>query len=201
MQIYKDIIQGSDEWFDVKRGVVSSSNFAKVLNKGSGRKLYMRKLAGERLSGLTESSYSNANMEAGSELEASARKHYEQVNSCDVEQVGFIKNSEFVGTSPDGLVGSDGMIEIKCVIPSTQIATILSGRMPTTHIPQVQGVLWVTGRKWIDFISYCPAIKSRFYFCTRVKRDEEYIKELSIRVTMFVTELKDMINKITQSEF
>ncbi len=199
--------QGSDEWYDIKRGIVSSSHFSDVLNKKTGRKLYMRKVAGEILSGITESSFSNKNMEMGVELEASAREHYEQVNSCDVEQVGFIKNSEFVGTSPDGLVGSDGMIEIKSVLPSTQIATILSGRMPTTHNAQVQGQMWVAEKQWCDFVSWCPALTARPFFCIRVRPDEvkdeiEYVKtKLAPAVALFVEELHNMINQITKSEF
>ena len=200
MQTYH-MAQGTDEWFDIKRGLASSSHFSTVLSKGSGRKLYMRKLAGERLSGLTESSYSNGNMEAGIELEAAARAYYANINNCTVEQVGFIKRDDDVGSSPDGLVYIDGGLEIKCVIPSTHIETCLRGTMQTCYTPQVQGAMWVSDRKWWDWVSYCPAIKDRPYFCIRIKRDEEYIKELSIRVTMFVTELKEMIAKITQSEF
>lgn len=200
MQIF-ECQQGSEEWFELKLGVVSTSHFKEVLNSGSGRGLYMRKLAGERLSGVTQVGYSNNNMEAGIELESSAREYYEMVNSCDVRQVGFIKMDEWIGSSPDGLVGEDGEIEIKCVIPSTHIQTILKDKMPTEHIPQVQGQMYVTGRKWCDFVSYCPVIKVKPYHCIRVKRDEKYISILDIAVKRFVTELKVIIEKITKTNF
>ncbi len=200
MQIFECQLN-SDEWLDLKLGVVSTSNFAKVLNSGSGRGLYMRKLAGERLSGVTQIGYSDSNMEAGIELESDAREYYEMVNSCDVRQVGFIKKDEWIGCSPDGLVGDDGLIEIKSVIPSTHIQTIIQDKMPTGHIPQVQGQMFVTGRKWCDFISYCPSMKTRPYFCKRVLRDEAYISNLSEKVELFVEQLKDMINKITETKF
>lgn len=200
MQIF-ECQQGSDEWNALKLGVVSASNFSKVLNARSGRGLYLRKLAGERLSGVTQIGYSNGNMEAGIELEIEAREYYEMVNCLDVQQVGFVKKEEWVGCSPDGLVGEDGLIEIKCVIPSTHIETILKGKMPTTYRPQAQGQLYVTGRKWVDFISYCPVIKSKPYYCVRVLRDEEYIKELAIQTIIFVNELKGMIDKLTRNDF
>lgn len=200
MQII-DCQQGTDEWFEAKLGVVSTSNFSKVLNKGEGRKLYMRKLAAERLTGITQVPYSNDNMRAGQDLEPSARGYYELLHDCTVEEVGFIKRDEWTGTSPDGLVGADGLIEIKCVIPSTHIENILRAKMPTCYNPQVQGQLWVTGRKWCDWISYCPDMAHRPYYSVKVLRDKEYIKELAIKVIMFVEDLKRMIEKLTVSEF
>ena len=189
--------QGSEEWYEAKLGIVSTSNFDKVLNKGSGRGLYMRKLAAERLTGITQSGYSNENMENGLETEPQAREYYEGRNNCKIEQVGFIKRDNWVGTSPDGLVDKDGQIEIKCPIPSTHIENILKAKMPALYRPQVQGQLWITERKWCDWISFCPSIKDRPFFSVRILRDEEYIKELAIKVTMFVNELKKMIFEIT----
>ena len=194
--------QGSEEWTQAKLGVVSTSKFSQVLNKKSGRGTFMCKLAAERLTGVQQVSYSDKNMENGLDLEGAAREYYEVLHGCTVEQVGFIKRDDWVGTSPDGLVGRDGMIEIKSVIPSTQITTILSGKMPTCHIPQVQGQMWVSERKWCDFVSYCPAVKQRPFFSVRIPRDEEYInKKLAVAVIMFVNELKAMIEKLTVSEF
>ncbi|MCH7516699.1 MAG: YqaJ viral recombinase family protein, partial [Bacteroidetes bacterium] len=134
-----DDIQGSDEWWDAKLGFVSASHFHEVLNKKTGRLLYMRKLAAERLTGLREESYTNKTIENGSETEQEARRYYEIANDCEVEQVGFVTRDDDIGGSPDGLVGKDGLLEIKCVLSSTHIETILSGKMPALHIPQVQG--------------------------------------------------------------
>ena len=192
--------QGTEEWMQAKLGVVSTSNFDKILNKGAGRGLYMRKLAAERLTGEPQASYNNKNIENGIEFELFAREYYEKVYSCTVEQVGFVKRDDWVGSSPDGLVG-EGTIEIKCPIPSTHIENIIKDKMPTCYIPQVQGQLWVTERKWCDWISYCPAVKGRPFFSKRIPRDEKYIKELAISVIVFVNELKEMIEKLTVSEF
>jgi len=191
-----DCIQGSDEWYEARLGFVTASNFHKVLNKRTGRGLYMRKLAAERLTGLREESYKNDIMEAGSETEAEARRYYETVNSCAVEQVGFAMLDENIGGSPDGFVGKYGIIEIKCPLSSTHIEIILSGKMPTLHIPQVQGLLWVTDRQWCDFISYDSRVLSKPMFCVRVERDKEYFMKLAGEVGIFVGELKAMIDKI-----
>jgi len=200
MEIF-DCQQGTDEWFKLKLGVVSASNFSKVLNKGTGRGLYMRKLVAEKLTGVTQVSYSDKNMASGQELESVAREYYEKLNGCKVKQVGFIKMNEFVGASPDGLVGNDGELEIKCPIPSTHIENITKSKMPTVYIPQVQGQLLVTGRKWCDWVSFCPTMQKRPFFCIRVFRDEDYIKELHIKIQMFVNELKKIIEKLTVNEF
>ncbi len=191
-----DCTQGSEEWWEARLGYVTASNFHKVLNKRTGRGLYMRKIAAERLTGLREESYKNDIMENGSETEQEARKYYETVNSCTVEQVGFVKRDDDVGGSPDGLLNKDGLIEIKCPLSSTHLEIILSGKMPPLHIPQVQGLLWVTDRKWCDFISYDPRVLSQPMFCVRVDRDTEYFKKLAGEVGVFVNELKAMIDKI-----
>lgn len=196
-----DCIQGTEEWFEARRGYVTASNFHKVLNKKTGRGLYMRKLAAERLTGLLEETYKNEVMEKGIETEESARSFYEQANDCTIEQIGFVTRDEWVGGSPDGFVGKDGIIEIKCPLSSTHIEYILSGKMPTTYIPQVQGLLFVTDRKWCDFVSFDPRVVSQPMFCIRVERDKEYIKTLLLEVTRFVNELKAIIEKIDDGTF
>jgi len=192
--------QGTNSWFEAKLGKVSASNFSKVLNKGTSRGLYMRKLAAEKLTGITQTSYTNENMETGLELEGFAREYYGLANSCKIEQVGFIQMNDWVGASPDGLIGKDGLLEIKCPIPSTHIENIIRAKMPTCYIPQVQGQLLVTGRKWCDFISYSPQITSRPFYSIRINRDDKYIKILKVAIEQFVAELKDLIKKITESE-
>lgn len=201
MQVIDSCEQLTDEWYALKLGMVSASNFGKVMNKGSGRGLYMRRLAAERLTGETQATYSNDNMEAGSELEDEAREYYAALNACAVKQVAFVKRDDCVGCSPDGLVGEDGLVEIKCVLPSTHIDYITRDKMPAIYKWQVQGQLWVCERKYCDFVSYCPAIRSRPFYCCRIFRDEAYIKELAIQVIIFVGELKEMIKKMTTSEF
>jgi len=200
-----DCIQGSDEWFDVKRGKVSASHFKDVLNKSSksssGRGLYMRKVAAEILTGQTEETYTNAAMENGVDTEAEARECYEHIYHEKVVQVGFVVLNEWVGCSPDGLIGEDGLAEIKCPLGSTHIDYISKDAMPPVYIPQVQGQLWVTGRKWCDYISYNPYFKNRPLWSKRIQRDEEYIKTLETATNMFTKELKELIAKIEKGVF
>ena len=191
-----ECVQGSDEWWEARLGFVTASNFHKVLNKKTGRKLYMRKVAAERLTDLPEDSYKNDTMAKGSETEQEARRFYEIANDCQVEQVGFVMRDEDVGGSPDGLLDKDGLIEIKCPLSSTHLEIILSGKMPSLHIPQVQGLLWITNRKWCDFVSYDPRVVSQPMFCVRVERDQDYFIELAGEVGVFVNELKAMIKKM-----
>ncbi len=196
-----DCVQGSEEWFEARLGFVTASNFHKALNKKTGRGLYMRKIAAERLTGCREESYKNEIMEYGTETEQEARKYYETANDCKIEQVGFVTKDEWIGGSPDGFVGEEGIIEIKCTLASTHIEHILSGKMPTKHIPQVQGLLWITDRKWCDFISFDPKVVSKPMFCIRVERDKDYFLTLAAEVGIFVGELKTMINKIDKKTF
>ena len=156
----------------------------------------MRKLVAERLTGICEETYYNKNMEIGNILEPDARKYYEKEKGCIVKQVGFVVRDEWVGVSPDGLIGDDGLLEIKCPLASTHIDTITKNRLPATYVPQVQGQLWVTERLWCDFMSYCPLVKGRPSHYIRVPRDDAYIAILEKEVRIFVEQLKDMISQI-----
>lgn len=191
-----DCVQNSEEWYAAKLGVVSASNFSKVLNKGTGRGLYMRKLAAERLTGLRENGYHDKNMDAGSLTEAEARDYYAMANDCIVNEVGFVKRDDDIGCSPDGMVGEEGIIEVKCPLSSTHVANIINNKMPSEYKPQVQGLLWITERQWCDFISYDPRNPYRPMFPVRVERDAEYIQKLAGQAGLFVKELKELVSKI-----
>ncbi len=208
MIIHTDIIQGSDEWFAVRLGKVTASNMSCVLAKGrdggksKGRAGYMLRLAAERLTGCPQESYSNANMERGTETEDAARIHYEAIQGVTVEQVGFIElDGETVGISPDGLIGDDGMIEIKCPLTTTHIEYIMADKFPTTYKAQVQSQLWVAEREWCDFISFDPRMKSNKMFKVRVYRDPDYILDMSAKTKTFLEELKILVDTIGGSPF
>lgn len=200
--IYHEMPQGSDEWFRVRLGKVTASNFATAIAKpGSTRSTLMRRLIAERLTGLPQGTYSNKNMKRGVELEPQAREYYSLLNDCEIKEVGFIEVNANVGVSPDGLVGEDGGAEIKCPLPSTHIDYILKDREVAVYRPQVQGCLLATGRKWWDFVSYCPEVTKRPIWVYRVERDEAYIKEMKTKIDKFIAEMIIKINKIIQSPF
>ena len=156
-----DVQQNSPEWFDMRGGRVTGSNFDTVMANlgksfGEPAKKYAVDIAIEQITGNAISGgYSNAHMKRGTEQEPLARMAYEYEYFCDVSNGGFWCD-DFLGDSPDGLVDDDGVIEIKCHIPSVHYANIRRGTLPGTYKWQCIGHLYCTGREWLDFISYCP---------------------------------------------
>lgn len=193
-----DCEQGSDDWFEHRLAIPTASMFSTVLAKGKGggdsvtRRKYMLKLIGESLTGQPEESYQNAHMERGKVMEAEARDLYAFQSGNDPQPVGFIRRGR-TGASPDSLVGEDGVLEIKTKLPSIHLDVLLGGKMPTEHIPQVQGELWISGRQWCDFVSYWPALP---IFIMRVYRDEDYIARLSAAVNDFNAEMVALTEQI-----
>lgn len=186
--------QNSDEWFQARLGIPTASKFATVMAKGQGktRNEYMRKLAGEILTGDPMEHYSNHHMERGHEQEPDARTLYSFMHDCEPELVGFIRNGN-KGCSPDSLINGDGGLEIKTALPHIQVERLLRGDCPPEHIAQVQGNIWIAEREWWDFVSYCPKLP---LFVTRVHRDDDYLKTLADEVDRFNDELAEMVEQI-----
>lgn len=201
--IIHDCIQGTDDWHKLRLGKVTASRFSDAMAGGAGktRKAYMIKLIAERLTGEPQEGYTNAVMQRGNEIEPHAREYYNLLNDITVKEVGFVELDENIGASPDGLVGEEGLLEIKCPNSATHIEYLLAGKLPATYKRQVQGQLWVTDREWCDFVSYDPRVTSRPYFCERIDRDNEYIKDLRIGIQMFVTEMARIMEKLTENPY
>lgn len=193
-------LQGTPEWLLARCGKATASEFSAVLAKGQGktRAAYMRRVLAERLTGKPMETYHNAHMDRGQEQEPYARLAYEAITGNLVEEVGFIKHQSLeAGCSPDGLVDKDGGAEIKSVIPTVQVDTILSGGYPSEHRPQVQGNLWVTGRDWWDFCSFSPDMPPHLRtYIFRVARDEAYIKTLEAEVRRFLGEVQTIYDAL-----
>lgn len=194
MEIFEDLEQGTEEWFEVRRGLPTASNFATIMAKGEGktRSQYMRKLAGEILTGELAEQFSNAHTERGNAMEDEARQAYAFVENAEIQRVGFIRNGN-KGASPDSLIGANGGLEIKTALPHIQIDRLERDRLPPEHRAQVQGNLWVSEREWWDFVSYWPKLP---ILTVRVYRDEEFIKEMSDEVDRFNDELAALVEKI-----
>jgi hypothetical protein len=195
-----DCEQGSPEWFAARMGIPTASEFDTVQAKGKGggesktRRTYMLKLAGEILTGEPMYSYSNDHMERGKEMEDEARNAYAFMTDLEPQRIGFLRRGD-AGASPDSIVGSNGLLEIKTKLAHLQLDVILGGELPSEHKAQVQGQLWVSGREWCDFVSYWPGLP---LFVKRVHRDEEYIKTLASAVDQFNSELADLVAKVKQ---
>jgi putative phage-type endonuclease len=193
--IIRDVEQGTAEWLALRAGRVTASRFGDVLAKGQGkvRRAYLLQLLAERLTGAPQPTYQNDAMAWGTEMEPRARASYELLTGREVEQVAMVIRDDDVGCSPDGLVGADGAIEIKCPNTTTHLETVLSKTLPATYKPQVQGVLWVSGRSWLDFVSFDPRLpESAQIEVIRVERDEDYIARLESEVSAFVEELRGL---------
>lgn len=194
-----DCAQNSPEWQQLRLGIPTSSNFDKIIQAdgkpSKQRTKYMYKLAGERISGVAENGYTNAAMERGKELEAEARKLYEFQTGQTVQQVGFCYYDEckLFGASPDGLVGKEGILEIKCPIITTHVGYLVDNVFPMDYWQQVQGQLYVTGAKWCDFMSYYPKLKP---FIIRVCLNDEFITRLAGELQTFCAELDELVKKI-----
>lgn len=195
-----DIEQGTDEWIHARLGRVTASHFGDVLAGGAGktRTSYLRKLVAERLTGVPNPGYSNAAMQRGKELEPGARSLYATLKGVEVAEVGLVLDDDLmVAGSPDGLIDEDGGLEIKSVYPTTQLDTWLADAVPSEHIPQIQGNLWVCERGWWDFVSYCPEMPAHLQlFVKRVYRDEDYINKLGMKTCDFLTEVDELVSKM-----
>lgn len=205
MEIINNIEQGSEEWLSMRLGWITASRFKDVKSNGRGgapsktRLSYMYQLAAEAITGERVESFSSEYMDWGTKTEPQACAMYELDSGNSVDHPAFIKWNKVnkIGISPDGIISVDGGLEIKCPKTTTQIETFLSGKMPTSHAPQVQGSLWVTGREWWDFVSFDPRIDGdASYFCQRQYRDEKYISELEEKCLSFESELLEMISKL-----
>lgn len=190
--------QGSDEWFSVRRGIVTASRFDDVMAKGKGggesvtRRKYMLTLIGERLTGETAESYANGHMERGKAMEAEARDTYSLVTGLEVKPVGFVKFGDDIGASPDGLP-ADGGLEIKTKLPHLHLDCMLRGEVPSEHLKQIQGQMWVADLEWSDFVSFWSGLP---IFIKRVPRDSKMIAEIHSAVSIFVEEMLETMEEI-----
>lgn len=194
-----DCEQGSELWFRCRAGIPTSSEFSTVMAKGKDggasvtRAKYLRQLAGEILTGEpAPEGYSNVFMERGKELEDEARSLFAFMTDSEPERVGFVRNGN-AGCSPDSLIGTTSGLEIKVAIPAVQIERLQRGTLPTEHVAQVQGSLWVTERETWSFVSYCPKLPP---LIVKVERDETYIDRLASAVSAFNEELAAIVASI-----
>lgn len=193
--IHHKVDQNTDEWMDLRRGKFTASMF-KDLFATKTTQAYQKAIyrtVFERLTGEQPESFSNEYMERGHELEPFARKEYEVMKFGDILDPGFFEFNEWVGASPDGLIGEDGIVEIKCPAYNTMISYLLNPKLPTQYRWQVYGQLWVTGRQWCDFMAYHPKLKP---VIIRIERDEAVIAELESKVLACIDEAKRIIELI-----
>lgn len=195
-------IQGGTEWWEFHRGLATASSFDRIITP---KKMELSAQADDLIAELIShrfiegsiapTGYISPAMVNGIELEPEARRWYEFENDCEVQQVGIcITDDGRFGASPDALVGGDGGLELKCPLPKTHVKYLLAGTLPDEYRCQVHGELFVTGRAWFDFVSYCPGLPP---FCIRVVPDE-FTKRLAVVLDLFWDKYERALKIITQ---
>lgn len=191
------IVQGSEAWFAARLGKVTASRVADVIAKtksgpSASRANYAAELIVERLTGQRSEGFSSAAMQWGTDNEPAAREAYEFVTGTWVDQIGFINHPRIAdsGASPDGLIGTDGMLEIKCPNTATHLDTLTSGKPAGKYITQMQWQMACADRSWCDFASYDPRLPEELrLFVTRIERDDDLIASLEAEVIAFLVEI------------
>lgn len=199
------MLQNTPEWFEARRGFVGASSINDVMatTKSGGeaatRRNLRARIIAERLTGICADSFSSAAMQWGVDNEPIARANYEVLHGVDVDQVGFILHPDIkmTGASPDGLIGTDGLIEIKCPNTATHIDYLLGGVPPVEYRNQMSWQMECTGRKWCEFVSFDPRMPDDMQlFVVRYMRDDEKIKELRAGVLKFLDEVNEVLTKL-----
>lgn len=200
--------QRSPEWFAARCGKLTASRFSDVMNvlkdgsPGANRRALVTLLAVERLTGETVETFANDAMRRGTELEPAARAAYEAQTGEFVEEAAFVPhpNVPYVGVSPDGLLGDDGLVELKCPANMAKhLDAIRTGDHAKEYRWQLQGQLWATGREWVDAVSFDPRFPEHLRLAiVRVTRDEIAIRQLATECEKANAEIEEILHDLQQ---
>lgn len=201
--------QRSEQWFKERLGCVSSSTIADVMakpKKGSGeattRRNLKARLVCELLTGKREDDFISWDMQRGMRLEPLAVSEYEIKRRVDTETVGFVAHPTIqrAGASPDRLIGTDGLLEVKCPKMANHLEYLEGGIVPVEYRKQMLWEMACTGRAWCDFLSYHPSLPDHLQlFIARLKRDDVLIAEIETEVVRFNAEVDDIISKLPKA--
>ena len=204
----EDLQQGTDAWLLARIGFCSASRISDVVAKtktgySASRENYKAQLVAEILTGTPQGAdlSNNAAVQWGVEKEPEARAHYEVSRGVMVQECGFFIHPtiERSGASPDGLIGEDGLIEIKCPNTATMIGYLLDGKLPAKYKAQCAWQQACTGRKWTDFIAYDPRLNEKNkMLVVRYERDDKYIEELENEVRKFLSEVMEIVYTLSK---
>lgn len=197
--------QGTPEWHAIRCGRVTASKIADMLARtktawGASRANYRAQLVAERLTGVVAETFTSAAMEWGTAMEGEARSCYALLRGLEVEAIDFAIHPAIPmsGASPDGLVGPDGLVEIKCPNTATHIETLLGGSVPGKYRHQMLWQMACTGRKWCDFVSYDQRMPEDMrMFVRRLHRDDAEIAATEAEVRTFLAEIEATVVQLT----
>ena len=200
-----DIAQRTAEWHAMRCGKVTASRVSDVMSKtkagwSKARETYMFEILAERLTGIQEEGFASYAMKRASEMEPEARDFYAFSRDADIELVPFIDHSDIAmyGCSPDGLVGDDGLIEIKCLDAKNHITVMETGEIDKKYMAQMQSQMDCTDRKWCDFVSYDPRFPADLRMCViRVPRDNGLIGDMRSMVKEFIADIDKRVLRLS----
>ena len=205
--------QQTSEWFEARCGCLTASRAKAVIARKKNGEPYaeyytaLEQIVGERLTGVVSSTGTTAAMQWGIDHEEEAREQYVIETGRDVALTGFVKHPSvrWLGASPDGLVGDDGLIEIKCPTTLTHLKRVASGAVPEEYKPQMLVQLLCTGRKWVDFVDYDPRLSADWerarFFCVRYEPTQEELADALAKCQEFLTVVDGTINEFEESIF
>lgn len=193
--IVHNIDQNSPEWQQVRCGKFTASDAQTIGTNGKGLETLVYKKVAEKLTKKQEQGYYNGNMERGHELEMTARNAYEIETGNSVTEIGFCELDENTGASPDGMVAEDGLVEIKCKTDAVYVKDLYLEEIDPEHFAQMQMQMWVTDRKWCDYVVFNPNFKKEIYI-RRVNRDEFTIGKIKAGVEAGISLMNLIISKI-----
>ena len=194
--------QRTDDWFSARLGKVTASRISDVVAKtksgvSASRGNYMAQLIVERMTNKPTESYSNSAMQWGTDTEPLARAAYEMATGTMVDEIGFVVHPRLAmsGASPDGLVGDEGLIEIKCPNTATHIETLISDNIDNKYFLQMQWQMACTGRKWCDFVSFDPRMPEPLQIkIICVSFHETLVADLESQVEQFLNETQEKVD-------
>lgn len=212
---HNDEVQRNDEWHSDRTGIPTASRFKDVLTKPKTKadqeagvlsqtaRSYALDIIAERLTG-ERKEFSTAATEWGNYNEPFAIEYYQEITGNSVMECGFVKHPTVAtGASPDGLIGLDGGVEVKCPYnTSIHLNNALSGEVPAEYYAQIQGQIWVCGLDWVDFVSFDPRIEGKARMSiVKVERDDQFIENLEKQILNFNEKLNEMFDKLTKEVF
>ena len=190
--------QRTEDWYNIRKGKMTASNAETIIANGKGLETYIYNLMAEYYSSAEKENYINADMQRGIDLEPEAKIEFQFYTGLDIKEVGCVELNEYILASPDGLIGDDGLIEIKCPNDSIYFKLLLSNNIKPEYIAQMQMQMYVTDRQYCYFVSYNPNFEKSLYI-KKINRDEEMIDKLKKgleRGTQLIKEIKENFRKV-----
>jgi hypothetical protein len=194
-----NVEQGTDEWHKLRLGKFTASDGQAIATNGKGLETLCFEKVAEIFTGKTKDPYTNADMERGKELEEMARNSYEIETGIVVKRIGFVELTEYIGCSPDGTIGEDGLQEIKCKNDANYARYAFERKIDKDHYWQMQMQMYCMDRKWCDYVVFNPNFVEKSIIIERVERNDEEIKKLIEGLEKGTKFVEEVLQKITIS--